>query len=129
MDQEYEQIGRRARQEYFERWPENGVRPRNTSRRRFAGSVAENVVEVLVAYRYRVIVVPGVGFAIASLEFQSERTRQPERAQEFLEFFQDLPLLHEPKYRFMIRILGWNVFNLNPIRSQLEFLRVGGFQM
>ena len=106
-------------QEHVERWSKNGVRPRNAGRRRFAGGVAENVVDVLVAHRYGVIPVPGVGFAIASLEFQSKRTRQSKWAQEFLEFFEDLALLHEPKYRFMIRILGRSVGDLNAVRSQL----------
>ena len=62
-------------QEHFECRPHYGVRSGDARWRRFLGSVPQDVVKVLVANSDGVIFIPGVGFSVASLNLQQERTR------------------------------------------------------
>jgi hypothetical protein len=64
--------------------------------------------------------------AITALDFQLERARQAQWAQELLELFEDLLLLQEPEYGCMRGILGGHISNLYSVRSQVGGLLGGG---
>src|SRR3954468_15010551 len=99
---------------HLERRPNDGVRSCDARGRGLLGSVSQDVAKVFVANGDVVIAIPGVGYAVASLELQQEGTWQTQRAQEPFKFLEDLPLLEQFEYCLMIWVFRRDIGNFNP---------------